>query len=49
MKKVLIQVVGGVAALVACPKDVEVEIRDFDNDPDYADYTAEDIQEAIES
>jgi hypothetical protein len=49
MKKVLIQVVGGVAEVIACPKDVEVEIRDFDNDPSVPDFSAEDIQEAIES
>lgn len=49
MKKVLIQVVGGVAEVVACPKDVEVVIKDFDNEPNEADFTADDVQEAIES
>jgi hypothetical protein len=49
MKKVLITVVGGVAEVVACPKDVEVIIRDFDNEPDTAEFSADDMQEAIES
>jgi flagellar motor switch protein FliM len=49
MKKVLIQVVGGVAEIVAKPADVEVEIKDFDNEPNVADFSAEDVQEAIES
>jgi len=49
MKKVLITVTGGVAEVVACPKGVEVVIKDFDNEPDAADFTCEDIQEAIES
>ena len=49
MKKVLITVVGGVAEVFACPKDVEVIIRDFDNDHNAEDFTADDMQEAIES
>ena len=49
MKKVLITVVGGVAEVIACPEGVEVVIKDFDNEPDTADFSADDIQEAIES
>ena len=49
MKKVLITVVGGVAEVAACPKDVEVIIRDFDNEPDAAEFSADEMQEAIES
>lgn len=49
MKKVLISVLGGVAEVVACPADVVVEIRDYDNDHNLADFTADDVQAAIES
>ena len=47
MKKVLIQVIGGVSEVVAHAKDVFVEIRDYDNGD--KEFTSDEIQEAIES
>jgi hypothetical protein len=54
---VLISIVGGIAEVVACPKGVQIEIRDFDNnreleegDEDYAlKFTQEEIDAALSS
>ena len=32
MNKVIIEVSGGIATVVSCPEDVEVEIRDLDTE-----------------
>lgn len=32
MQKVIIEVSGGVAYIKSCPKNIEVEIRDYDTD-----------------
>jgi len=34
MKKVLIYLIGGVAEIVSAPEDVEVIIKDLDNNPE---------------
>lgn len=44
--KVLISIHKGKADIVAIPNGVEVEIRDFDNDPNVNDFTQEEIKQA---
>lgn len=51
--KVLISVSGGVAEVVACPENIEVDLRDFDNnnhleegEEETPDFTEEEIKEA---